>query len=126
MSVQTRLEGAANGLLMMSESDYPFTYFNTDEQVINNDLVLRLAAQAEGTLIEKVTIEHLLRNLTNTDSGSVNAQTAEKFRHLAEVLKQELSDLSVYRVGEVQVEVYIIGYNTEGKAEGMHTKLIET
>lgn len=126
MSVQTKFEGAATGLLMMSESDYPFTYFTANGAIIDDSLILSLAEQPAGTVLEKVTIDHLLRNLTNTASGSVNAQTAQKFSSLAAVLKQELTDLTVYRVGEVQVDVFIIGLSTEGNIAGMSTKLIET
>lgn len=30
MSIQSNLENAASGLLMMSESEYPFSYFSTN------------------------------------------------------------------------------------------------
>jgi hypothetical protein len=126
MSVQTNLEEAASGLLMMSESDNPFTFFNTDEAVIDENLVLKLADKPPGTLVEKSSVDYLLRNVTNPASGSVDAQTAERFRNLAAQLNRELSHIEVYRVGEVQVDVFIIGQTAEGKVSGMRTLLIET
>lgn len=123
---QMKLEHAAAGLLMMSESDHPFTYFNAEADHIDESLVLSLAGKPAGTFIEKITIDHLLRNMANPLSGSVDSQTAQKFINLSDSLKQELTDLSVYRVGEIRIEVLIIGLTAEGKAAGMRTVLIET
>lgn len=125
-STQTKLENAASGLLMMSESDYPFTYFITEATTIDENLMLRLAGKAEGVLVEKTDIDHLLRNMANTSSGSVNQETAQKFINLSDTLKLELTGLTVYRVGEVQVDVFIVGQTSEGTVAGMRTKLIET
>lgn len=125
-NTQLILENAAKGLLMMSESDYPFTYFTNPAREINADLILSLAGKTAGTLIEETDIDRLLSNLTNTASGSVNQETAHKFSNLSNQLKQELKQLKVYRVGEIQIEVLIIGLTKEGTVAGMHTKLIET
>ena len=126
MSIQNKLENAASGLLMMSESDYPFEYLNTNERQLNDALALKLAQKPEGTLVEQTTIEHLLRNLIDPTSGSVNLATAQRFQQLMATLKQELSNLTVYRVGDVQVEVFILGLTTDGTVGGMRTMLIET
>jgi len=126
MSIQNKLENAASGLLMMSESDYPFEYLNTNERQLNDALVLKLAQKPEGTPVEQTTIEHLLRNLIDPTSGSVNLATAQRFQQLMATLKQELSNLTVYRVGDVQVEVFILGLTTDGTVGGMRTMLIET
>jgi hypothetical protein len=126
MSVQTNLEEAATGLLMMSESDNPFTFFTTDETVIDENLILKLADKPQETLVEKSSVDYLLRNLTNPASGSVDAQTSGRFRNLAAQLKLELTDIEVYRVGEIQVDVFIIGRTAGGQVSGLRTLLIET
>jgi len=126
MSTQSNLEQAADGLLMMSESDYPFEYFGTDDTDINDALLLRLAGKPQGTLIEKTTVDHLFRNMADPNSPSVKPETAARFREFMESLKNELTDISVYRVGEIQVHVFIIGINLKGTVSGMRTLLIET
>lgn len=123
---QMDLEHAAGGLLMMSESDHPFAYFTAEADHIDESLVLRLAGKPAGTLIEKITVDHLLRNMINPLSGSVDRETAQKFVNLSDVLKRELADLAVYRVGEIRIEVLIIGLTAGGKVAGMRTVLIET
>lgn len=125
-NTQLKLENAAKGLLMMSESDYPFTYFTADARAIDDQLLLSLAEQPAGSLIEKTDIDKLLRNMTSTDSGSVNQATAQQFTNLSNQLKEELTELAVYRIGEIAIEVLIIGFTKEGTIAGMRTKLIET
>jgi hypothetical protein len=126
MSTQSNLEQAADGLLMMSESDYPFEYFATDDTEINEALLLKLAGKPQGTLIEKTTIEQLFRNMADPNSPSVKPETSARFREFMESLKNELTDITVYRVGEIQVHVFIIGINLQGTVSGMRTLLIET
>jgi hypothetical protein len=124
--LQNKLENAASGLLMMSESDYPFEYIHTSERQLSDDLALQLAGMPQGTPVGQTTIEHLLRNMTSTASGSVNAATAQRFQTLMTTLRQELTGLTVYRVGDVQVHVFILGLTADGTVAGMRTLLIET
>ncbi len=126
MSTQSNLEQAASGLLMMSESDYPFEYFATDDTQVNDTVLLKLAGKPQGTLIEKTTLEHLFRNMADPNSPSVKPETSTRFREFIESLKNELTEISVYRVGEIQVQVFIIGINLQGTVSGMRTLLIET
>lgn len=126
MSLQSNLQGAASGLMMMSESDYPFTYIDTQAKVIDDSLALQLAGKPQGTPVEKTDLDHLLRNMTNASSGSVSPQVAQKFQNFASTIKQQLSGLIVYRVGQVQVDVFILGLTPEGNVAGMQTRLIET
>ena len=125
-NTQTKLQNAANGLLMMSESDYPFEYFVTVAKAVNSSIALQLAAQPDGTTIEEITLDYLLRNMTDASVGSVSEEEAAKFRKLVLVLKQELAGIKVYRVGQVQIDVFIVGTTADGTIAGMRTKLIET
>ena len=126
MSIQSNMEEAVNGLLMMSESEYPFEYFSTNDTTIDTALVLKLTAKPEGTLITTTTLDDLLRNLIDPARGAVSPQQAGQYRQMAKVLKDTLQNLTVYRVGEVQVDVLIIGLTEEETVAGMRTKLIET
>jgi hypothetical protein len=125
-TTQSKLQTAAEGLWMMSESDYPFDFITTNASVINDELALKLADKPVGTTVEVITLDYLLRNLTDASVGSVPIEDALKFQNLANTLKNELENISVYRVGKVQVDVFILGTTAEGVIAGMRTKLIET
>jgi hypothetical protein len=126
MSIKSNLENAVNGLQMMSESDYPFEYFSTDDTTINPAIALKITGQPEGTVVETTTLDYLLRNMTDPASGSVSPSTAKQFQQMATVLKGTLQELTVFRIGQTQVDVLIIGLTPEGTAAGYRTKLIET
>ena len=126
MSIQSNLENAASGLLMMSESEYPFDYVSTEDTLLNPANALKITGKPEGTLVTTITLDHLLRNVTDPASGTVSPAQAKQYRQMSEALKGSLQELTVYRVGEVQVDVLILGLTAEGTVAGMRTKLIET
>lgn len=126
MSIQSNLENAASGLVMMSESEYPFVYVSTEDTTLNPAIALKITGKPEGTVVTTVTLDYLLRNVTDPASGTVSPAQAGQYRQMSEALKGSLQDLTVYRVGEVQVDVLILGMTAEGTVAGMRTKLIET
>ncbi|RZJ57031.1 MAG: nuclease [Hymenobacter sp.] len=126
MSIQSNLEQAANGLVMMSESEYPFEYISTEDTTLSPAVALKLGGKPEGTPVTTTTLDHLLRNLTDPASGTVSPAQANQYQQMAVALKSNLAELTVYRVGEVQVDALILGLTPEGTVAGIRTKLIET
>jgi len=53
-------------------------------------------------------------------------ETVQRFHNLVSVLKQNLSQLQVYRVGNIEIDVYIVGVTDGGGLAGLSTKLVET
>jgi hypothetical protein len=53
-------------------------------------------------------------------------ETVKLFQNLVSVLKQNLSQLQVYRVGNIEIDVYIVGVTDGGGLAGLSTKLVET
>jgi hypothetical protein len=45
---------------------------------------------------------------------------------LQELLKQKLKDVQVYRIGSIQIDVFIIGQMKDGGYGGLRTKVVET
>lgn len=126
MSIQSSLELSATGLLMMSESEYPFEYVGSDDTALSPALALKIAGKPEGTSLTTTTVDYLLRNLTDPAIGAVSPAQTRQYQQLALTLKDSLQQLTVYRVGEVQVDILILGLTAEGKVAGLRTKLIET
>ena len=66
---------------------------------------------------------------TTLDSSfhAVPSEDKAKFQKLAQVLKEQLSDIKVYKLGdEPEKEVYIIGKTADGRWAGLKTALVET
>lgn len=112
------LAAAVDGLFYPSESDEPFEPFvwpaadgRTARQAVERHAVVErpLASQ---------TVEAFFSDLTGSDD-------AERFAALRALLEDRLTGLKVYRAGETQVDVYLIGRHVGGWA-GLRTRSIET
>ncbi len=53
-------------------------------------------------------------------------ETVQQFQNLVSVLKQNLSQLQVFRVGNINIDAYIVGVTPSGDWTGLSTKLVET
>ena len=124
------LAKASEGLLMPSESDYPFTPFvwtkGAKAKCVTTGL-LKLTGHAPETPVEIVDLDYFFRNVAQSQPwhDPIQAQNVPKFKHLMTVLKDNLTDIHVYRVGTVQIDVYILGKSGKNLA-GLSTVLIET
>lgn len=50
----------------------------------------------------------------------------ERFLCLKEFIEQNLTDLTFFRAGKVEIEAYLLGKDKEGKWKGIKTMIIET
>jgi hypothetical protein len=126
-----KIKAAAEGLLFMSESDYPLEVFEPQLQPtgqITDDLLLQWAGKPAGTAIEKTDLAYFFRNQVRDlpEHGPAEKQRAERFRKLQQLLQEELSDATVYRIGNIQVTAMVIGKTKTGEYTGLKTTLIET
>jgi len=127
--LQGVLEQAADGMLFMSESDYPLTYVGWDGQgAPTSDKLTALLGVAAGTLVEQrsfsETMDRLGEAYDPTDPYIV--EYAARFRALREVMEANLTDLTVIRVGEISIDVYFVGTSACGDLVGLKTTSIET
>lgn len=118
---------ASEGLLYTSESDYPFSYFSFSNasKLPTPQRFLQLIHQT-GQPIEQVRFDDLFNRLTRVEPGMDEQQikAAKRYRVLEKVFKATFKDLTVYRVGTIQIQVYITGVNACGVG-GLQTVSIE-
>lgn len=113
----------------MSESDYPLQVVQLDRPSASlEEVLLRFSEKEPGNPIEKQELDYFFRNAARIDpmATPVQQQTAHRFQQLVKVLKEELTDIQVYRIGEVEIDAFIIGRLPDGTHAGLRTKLIET
>ncbi|MFN2510081.1 MAG: nuclease A inhibitor family protein [Pyrinomonadaceae bacterium] len=111
----TDLKTATTGLLVMSESDYPFEIIRWDGQIgaITPEYLRRVSGVLEDSPIEETDVDNFL-------------MMSGQFRSLAGLLKKSLRNLKVYKVGTINIPVYIVGQSDEGNWLGLSTRLIQT
>ncbi|MFN7134399.1 MAG: nuclease A inhibitor family protein, partial [Myxococcales bacterium] len=122
-------EAAVDGLLFMSESDYPFDYvqFPGAGKASAQDLA-KLLGRPAGTPVEQRSMDDFFNPRTQPQSWWEPEQhvDAQKYRQLRQTLEGNLTDLRVVRVGEIEIGVYLVGRNRFGDLVGVRTTSIET
>lgn len=121
------IQKASDGLLFMSESDYPFeaVTFTLDNKTIVQQLQ---SLTQKNQPVEQQSLEYFFRNAIKEypEANEAQKQTARRFQALQELLRNELKGVQAYRVGEIQIDAFIIGQLKDGSYGGLRTKLIET
>ena len=116
------LKKAAKGLLFVSETEAKLEPFLSDvEGEMDKERVLQLSdyEYEEAPPVEEMTLERFFRAVPPGDK--------KKFDRLAEVLKEQVTGVKVYKVGdEAEKEVLIVGQTKEGKWAGLKTTVVET
>ena len=129
-TVKAILAKACDGLLMPSESDYPFQPFiwpNGARSKLSISRLRRLTGHAPDTAVEIVGLDYFFRNVAQPQPwhDPTQAENVRKFKRLVKVLTDNLTDIRVYRVGSVQIDVYIVG-RVGRDLVGLSTIVIET
>ena len=123
-----KLKEASTGLLMMSESDYPFEVVQWEGAApATQEKILQLTG-SQDLPIEVVDLDYLFRNCAFEQEwhNELQKKDVQKFQTLVQTLKDNLGDISVYRVGKINIDAYIIGQTKDGDLAGVVTKLVET
>lgn len=127
--ILAELARAAEGLWCLSESDYPLEPFRLGAKEAPTPANLRRAAGAgEGAGVESRKPEEFFRpNAFVEDArGEFRPAPAARVLELSRVLAENLSDVKVYRVGEINIAVYVLGRSAGGGWLGVSTRVVET
>jgi len=90
--------------------------------------LLQLTNHPPDTPVELRTVDEFFAHATAEEDwhDQDERETAKRFQNLVNFLKQNLSQLQVYRVGSVSIDAYIVGVTQSGDWTGLSTKLVET
>ncbi|QLE48564.1 nuclease [Nostoc sp. C057] len=123
-----KLKEASTGLLMMSESDYPFEVVQWEGAApATQEKILQLTG-SQNLPVEVVELDYFFRNCAFEQEwhNELQKKDVKRFQTLMQALKDNLSDISVYRIGQINIDAYIIGQTQDGDLAGVVTKLVET
>ncbi|MGK7935180.1 MAG: nuclease A inhibitor family protein [Xenococcaceae cyanobacterium] len=122
-----QLSQAVEGLLWLSESDYPWeTVYIENVDRIETKL-LELTPSNSVTKIEIRELDNFFKRVTQAkDEDEEELQESRRYQALVDLLKTHLRDIKVYRVGECEIKVYILGKTELGKVAGLSTMVVET
>lgn len=124
-----QIKNAAEGLWYISETDaeiFPFTGSKADV-VTKENLLQQIGKPPDAPIEEREFNQMFERFITMQDwFGDEEKATAEKFAALKDVLEKNLTDLKVFKVGRIELDIYFIGRDKESNLAGFQTKAVET
>jgi len=122
------LREATRGLLFMSESDYPLEVFKWTTAEPTREFLRKLSGKDSPSEVETQRASEFFRAAASEPDwkGEAELATAHKFQTLLRMLETALSDLRVYRVGSIDINVYVAGRAPSGNWLGVSTRVVET
>ena len=142
-----KLANACLGLVWSSETDFLWQVICPDlPNVLNSQVLLQHYNYAPKTKIETTTLESFFAPATVDREwhDELEKNQVRRYRLLQKLLQDNLSDIRVYLVGEIEIDVYILGKScdkpvfhgtkkqssrasqTLPKIIGLSTKIVET
>ena len=122
-----RFDQLSEGLLFMSETDAPLTYYELSPEKSQEwppstgGQFLQLIGEDPETHVEKLAPEKFFGDLR---PGNENRE--DQVAALQKAMTGELRNLEGFRVGEIQIKIYVLGKDDSGRVVGLQTLSVET
>jgi hypothetical protein len=122
-----RFNQFAEGLLFMSETDAELAYYELDPEKLKQwppstgGQFLQLIGEDPATQVEKLAPEKFFRDLLPG-----NEDREDQVAALQKAMTGELRNLEGFRVGEIQINIFVLGTDDSGKVAGLRTLSVET
>jgi len=121
-----RFDQLSEGLLFMSETDAPLTYYELSPEKSQEwppstgGQFLQLIGEDPATHVEKLAPEKFFRDLRTGNEDREDQVAALK------TMMEELNNLEGFRVGAIQIKIFVLGANDSGGVVGLQTLSVET
>src|SRR5499426_1275088 len=122
-----RFDQFSEGLLFMSETDAPLTYYELDPEKSRQwppsagGQFLQLIGEDPANPVEKLAPEKFFRDLRPG-----NEDHEDQVAALRRAMTEELKNLEGFRVGEIQIKIFVLGKDDSGSVCGLQTLSVET
>jgi hypothetical protein len=123
-----RLRQATADLLWMSESDYPFEVVTWERGIELNPKALFPELESDEIPIETVTLTDFFAPAIAIEDWYEAEELAQvdRYKELLHAIESNLTEVQVFRLGEIEIDVYIVGKTPDGELVGLKTQVVET
>ena len=131
ISLKEQIETLTADLMYPSESDEKIEYFDmehsTNEKLAMTDFRMYNGIKPE-TVITKISFDDFFIPLIKTEDwfGDDEKKWAEDSLKLKNILADKAKDFQGFKVGTIEIDVFVFGKADECKWVGLKTKVIET
>lgn len=130
MAFKDNSEALLSELFYPSESDEPVEYISidTEKHLPFSEDDIRDFLDTANQPIEMLDLATFWDFLTTTKAWYIGEEIlrVEKFSELKTMMETQLVNLQGFRVGEIEIAIYVLGENQAGQIEGIKTLSIET
>lgn len=124
-----QLELVSKDLFWSSEAEYPLDvfYWNKSDNFDEHTL-LKLRNYPAETKIAIREFHSFLDSATRSEPWHNEAEQLEvrRYQAIANLIAENLTDVRVYLLGEVEIDVYILGKTRHQAIAGLTTKMVRT
>jgi hypothetical protein len=123
-----RLRQATVDLLWMSESDYPFEVVTWERGSELNPQALFPEVTSDEIAVEIVTLTDFFAPAIAIEDWYEAEELAQvdRYKELLHAIESNLTEVQVFRVGEIEITIYIVGKTADGDLVGLKTQAVET
>ncbi|QIZ72270.1 nuclease A inhibitor family protein [Oxynema aestuarii] len=123
-----QLRELTRDLYWFSESDYAWEVRILPEATIAPETVRQQSQKPANAEIETVEFDPFFQRAVEEKDwyGDRERETVGRYRQLVQFLQENLHDLIVYRVGAIEVEIFVFGKTKTGEVVGLNTISVET
>lgn len=127
--LRSELETACDGMFYLSETDaeiLPFFYLAGEDSIL--DALLQEQEITGRSRAEEMAFNDFFARLSKIREwfGTKEMENANRFGKLKKLLENNLSDLKVFRIGKIRIDIYVVGVDKDGNLAGVRTKAVET
>lgn len=127
--MRKKLEAACRGLVYISETDRsisPVLEAAGGETTLT-EFVSRNLPVGSGSIKEKPSSLFFDRLTVDRDWHSADdKKMVRRFRRLESLLMDNLAEVTMFRAGRVQIEIFVLGRDDERNIAGVRTSAVET
>jgi Nuclease A inhibitor-like protein len=122
------LKQATTDLLWSSESDYPFEIVTWSKEVEMTPIALFGDLPDVNRPIEMMSAIDFFEPVLTVEDWYQAEELAQvdRYTDLLHAIDSHLTDVKVYRLGEVEIAIYIVGKTPDGDIVGLKTYAVET
>ena len=127
--LKEKIKKACEGLYYISETDAEISPFvGSRAEAVTEEEILNQMKSKPDAPVEERNFDELFARLTEIQDwfGDEENRTAQKFADLRDLLKSNLRDLKVFKIGKIELDVYVVGLDVENRLTGIKTKAVET
>lgn len=128
---QTEVTNLLPNLLYPSESDESLEWIDIAQTqpspLTINNLLVYLSIPLD-TFVEEITAESFWTPVTTIEEWyeEEERQTVAQFLQLKSLLETHLKNFQAFRVGQTEIDLYLLGQTANDQWAGLKTKVIET